>query len=235
MSEDAKVPGFLTVIIPVYNEHTTVLEVIEMIDRLELPVPKEIIVVDDGSDDGTSERLLQFEGEVRIFTNPVNEGKGSAVRTGIANASGDIILIQDADLETNPSEYEHLLRPILDGEAEVVYGSRFLSGNNRVPLTRAIANRFLTGLTNLLYGSRLTDMETAYKVFTSEVAAKLELRSNRFEIEPEITAIVCRLGYKIREVPVSYSPRTRFEGKKIRFRDGIKAAATVIGCRFRKL
>lgn len=218
----------LTIIIPVYNEHSTVIEVIETVLALDLPLEKEIIVVDDGSDDGTAEKLNQHGGPVRIFTNPLNVGKGAAVRLGLANASGDIILLQDADLETDPNEYEGLLRPIIDGETCVVYGSRFLNRKNRIPLTRRIANRFLTAAANVLLGTRLTDMETAYKVFTSEVARQLELESKRFEIEPELTAKISRMGYSILEVPVTYRPRTRFEGKKIRFRDGLKALATIL-------
>lgn len=218
----------LTIIIPVYNEHSTVIEVLETVASLELPLEKEIIVVDDGSDDGTAERLRDHEGPVRIFTNPVNEGKGAAVRVGLANATGDIILLQDADLETDPNEYLNLLMPILEGETSVVYGSRFLDGNNSVPAVRRLANWTLTSLSNVVLGTRLTDMETAYKVFTREVASSFELESNRFEIEPEITAKICSSGFGIREVPVSYRPRSRFEGKKIRFRDGIKAFRTII-------
>ncbi|HUF03833.1 MAG TPA: glycosyltransferase family 2 protein [Aridibacter sp.] len=218
----------LTIIIPVYNEHSTVIEVIETVSALELPIEKEIIVVDDGSDDGTAEKLKEHAGPVRIFTNPFNEGKGAAVRVGLANASGDIILLQDADLETDPNEYESLIRPILEGKTSVVYGSRFLNLQNRVPPTRRVANRFLTSVSNLVLGTQLTDMETAYKVFTSEVAIELDLESNRFEIEPELTAKISRLGYAIREVPVTYRPRTRSEGKKIRFRDGLKAIVTIL-------
>ncbi|REJ77724.1 MAG: glycosyltransferase family 2 protein [Acidobacteria bacterium] len=218
----------LTIVIPVYNEHSTVIEVINTVSALKLPLEKEIVVVDDGSDDGTAERLRDHEGPVRIFTNPINEGKGSAVRVGLRNATGDIILLQDADLETDPNEYERLLAPILSGDSQAVYGSRFLLKENRVPFTRRLANRFLTGVANLLLGTSLTDMETAYKVFTKEVADGLELESNRFEVEPEITAKIIASGYKINEVPISYSPRTRFEGKKIRFVDGLKALATIL-------
>lgn len=218
----------LTIIIPVYNEHSTVIEVIETVSALKLPLEKEIIVVDDGSDDGTAEKLRMHGGPVRIFTNPVNEGKGAAVRIGLANATGDIILLQDADLETDPNEFEDLLRPILEQESEVVYGSRFLNRENRISFIRSVANRFLTSMANFILGTKLTDMETAYKVFTSDIADKLDLESNRFEIEPEITAKIARLGFEIREVPVTYRPRTKFEGKKIRFRDGLKAITTIL-------
>lgn len=222
----------LSIIIPVYNEKSTVEAVISKVAVIDLPCEKEIIVVDDGSDDGTAEVLrLQGTKITRLYSSPVNVGKGAAVRIGLSFASGDIILLQDADLETNPDEYLQLLQPIFDGKTRVVYGSRFLKGNNRVPQLRRLANMFLTSLTNLLYRSKLTDMETAYKVFTGEVAKKLILRSNKFEIEPEITAQICRLGYKILEVPISYSPRTVSEGKKIKCKDGIKAVWTLFRLR----
>lgn len=233
MTEEPNRFRLLTIVIPVYNEHSTVIEVIERVSSLDLPLEKEIIVVDDGSDDGTAEKLRDHDGSVRVFTNPVNEGKGAAVRVGLANAMGDIVLLQDADLETEPAEVEDLLKPILEGRCSVVYGSRFLKRENRVPVVRRLANRFLTSLANWALDAALTDMETAYKVFTKEVAGKLELRSNRFEIEPEITAKIRAQGYEIVEVPVSYNPRSRFEGKKIRFVDGLKAIATILKHRVR--
>lgn len=234
MAEARRGPDLLSVIIPVYNEHSTVGEVIDAIGALNLPLAHEVIVVDDGSDDGTGEMLRQRSGSIRIFTNNVNKGKGSAVRVGLEHARGSILLLQDADLETDPNEYEMLLRPILDGKASAVYGSRFLRKGNRVPFVRRAANSLLTTLTNILYGTSLTDMETAFKVFTSELAGKMELTAERFEIEPEITAEICRLGFEIVEVPVTYRPRTRLEGKKIRFRDGIRAVITLVTCRMRR-
>jgi glycosyltransferase involved in cell wall biosynthesis len=161
----------LSVIIPVYNEKSTVEEVIDRILKIELPCEKEIIVVDDGSNDGTVEVLRLQETKItRLYLNPVNVGKGAALRIGLSFAKGDVILFQDADLETNPEEYLQLLQPILDGKTSVVYGSRFLRRSRKISSTRYFANFFLTSLTNLLYGSKLTDMETAYKIFTSEVA-----------------------------------------------------------------
>lgn len=231
MSESYKL---LSVIIPVYNEKSTISEVIEKVSSVELPIEKEIIVVDDGSTDGTVEILRNNTVKVaNTYLTPVNVGKGAAVRIGLTLAHGDIILIQDADLELNPNEYKLLLQPIFDGKTQVVYGSRFL-GENRVAPIRRLANYFLTFTTNLLFRSKLTDMETAYKVFTAEVAANLSLEANRFEIEPEITAQIIRRGFSIAEVPITYRPRTKFEGKKIKWKDGVKALATLLKYRFSK-
>ncbi|MEJ7860834.1 MAG: glycosyltransferase family 2 protein [Pyrinomonadaceae bacterium] len=224
----------LTVIIPVYNEKSTIAEVIEKVSAVELPLVKEIIVVDDGSTDGTTE-ILQAHNKSKIvfYFTPVNIGKGAAVRIGLKLAKGDIILIQDADLELDPNEYKMLLQPILQGQTQVVYGSRFLK-KNKVPLVRRLANGALTSITNKLYNTKLTDMETAYKIFTANVANKLALQANRFEIEPEITARICQAGYKIAEVPISYRPRTKFEGKKINWKDGVKAMWMLCKCRLER-
>ena len=231
MPEKAKL---LSVIIPVYNEKSTISEVIEKVAAVELPLEKEIIVVDDGSTDGTVEVLKLNETRIKkTYLSPVNVGKGAAVRIGLTLVEGDIILIQDADLELNPEEYKELLAPILRGEAEVVYGSRFLRRNAVAPVRR-LANYALTKTTNLLYGTQLTDMETAYKVFTREVADQLRLAANRFEIEPEITAQIARRRVVIHEVPITYRPRTKFEGKKIKWQDGLKALLTLLKYRFRK-
>jgi len=224
----------LTVVIPVYNEKSTIAEVIEKVLTVELPLEKEIIVIDDGSTDGTTEILqAQNKDKIIFYFTPVNIGKGAAVRIGLKLAKGDIILIQDADLELNPHEYKMLLAPILQNQTQVVYGSRFLK-DNHVPVVRRAANYILTLLTNLLYNTNLTDMETAYKVFTPAVVKKLSLRANRFEIEPEITAQICLSEYKILEVPISYRPRTKFEGKKINWKDGVKALWMLFKCRFEK-
>lgn len=225
----------LSVIIPVYNEESTVVELIERVAAVEVPLEKEIIVVDDGSSDKTLQLLQTNQAKItHLYATPVNVGKGAAVRIGLKFAKGDIILIQDADLELDPAEYKQLLEPILQGKTGVVYGSRFLRRENRVKILRRAANRFLTAATNLLYGSRLTDMETAYKVFTREAARKLDLHANRFEIEPEITARLIQSGYKISEVPISYKPRTEAEGKKIKWKDGVKGFWTLVKCKFDK-
>jgi len=225
--------NLLSIIIPVYNEESTVSEVIERILKVQLPIAKEIIVIDDGSNDSTPARLQDnLINITHLHLNPVNIGKGAAIRIGLSFVKGDIILLQDADLELNPNEYLNLLQPIFEGTSSVVYGSRFLENKNRVAFSRRIANSALTALTNLIYRSGLTDMETAYKVFTTEAARELHLRANRFEIEPEITARICQAGYTIKEVPISYIPRTASEGKKINWQDGIKAVLTLFRCRF---
>lgn len=223
----------LSIIIPVYNEQSTIAEVIERVKAVELPIEKEIIVIDDGSTDGTVDVLtLSGQNLATTYLTPVNIGKGAAVRTGLTFAKGDLILIQDADLELDPAEYRELLQPILDGQTSVVYGSRFIR-KNPVPKIRRFANRVLTLATNILFRTKLTDMGTAYKVFTRDVAASLNLAANRFEIDPEITAQIALRGYTIMEVPISYRPRTKFEGKKIRWTDGVTAVWTLIKYRVR--
>ncbi|HMJ08513.1 MAG TPA: glycosyltransferase family 2 protein [Pyrinomonadaceae bacterium] len=223
----------LSVIIPVYNEESTITEVIAKAAAVELPIGKEIIVIDDGSTDGTAGQLSLSGAKItRTHLATVNSGKGAAVRIGISLSKGDIILIQDADLELDPTEYRQLIQPILDGRSSVVYGSRFLR-KNPVPFFRRLANQFLTHITNLLFQTNLTDMETAYKVFTADVAAKLRLTADRFDIEPEITAQIALLGFEILEVPITYHPRSKLEGKKIRFDDGLKALYMLVRCRWR--
>ncbi len=217
----------LSVIIPVYNEESTIGEVIDRV--ADVAIEKEIIVVDDGSTDRTAEVLRAKAAKVRqVHEGRANFGKGAAIRIGLTYVEGDIVVIQDADLELDPNEYRRLLEPITSGASDVVYGSRFLGRNPRVPLRTRLANRFLVFLTNLLYGSRLTDMETAYKMFRTGAVRALRLESHRFEIEPELTAKLLRTGQRIVEVPITYSPRTPLEGKKIGVRDGMLAIWTLV-------
>lgn len=227
----------LSIVIPVYNEAQTVAHVIDKVRAVDIGrLEKEIIVVDDGSDDGSAEIIRRerdaSNGLVRTHVSLINLGKGAAVRVGFKVAQGDIVIVQDADLELDPAEYPALIAPILAGEADVVYGSRFLGGPPaNVPRGTRLANRFLTALTNVLYGSRLTDMETAYKVLRRDVLHELDLRSVGFEIEPEVTAQLLARGHRIHEVPISYAPRTADEGKKINWRDGVLAVYTLVRCR----
>jgi len=221
----------LSIIVPVFNERRTVLAVIDRLLAIDLPIPREIVVVDDGSSDGTREALAKAVAEGVSFTFVAaerNGGKGSAIREGLRRVRGSIVAIQDADLELDPAQLATLVDPIVRGDAQVVYGSRFMNGGVKAPwLTRA-ANRGLTTMTNVLYGSSLTDMETCYKLMRTDVARSLNLRANRFDIEPEITARLLKAGHRILELPVVFDARSRAQGKKIRWRDGVHAMGMLV-------
>jgi glycosyltransferase involved in cell wall biosynthesis len=222
----------LSVIIPVYNEKNTIAEIISRVADVRLD--KEIIVVDDGSTDGTVEilRKIRDDGRILLHESRINLGKGAAVRIGLSYISGAIGIIQDADLELDPNEYYNLIQPIVRGETDVVYGSRFMGTNDGIPLLTLAANKFLVVFTNLLYDSSLTDMETAYKVFSTRVLEGLKLRCMGFELEPEITAKFLKAGVNIVELPIAYQPRTVQSGKKINWRDGVRAIMTLLKYRF---
>jgi len=217
----------LSIVIPVYNEINTIGEIIRRVEAVK--IDKEIIVVDDCSTDGTRGYLQKLSGTIIKLYHSKNRGKGAAVRTGLAAASGDVVVIQDADLEYDPQEYTRMMKPILDGRADVVYGSRFKGGTTRVHLFWHMAgNRFLTLLSNMFTNLNLTDMECCYKMFKAEVIKSVRLRSNRFGFEPEITAKIARMGCRIYETPVSYYGRDYSEGKKIGWKDGVKAVFEII-------
>ena len=220
----------VSVVIPVYNEVETIQEIVSRVQAVDLE--KEIIIVDDCSTDGTLEHLKNIDHNqenVKVIYHDRNQGKGAALRTGFEVVTGDIVIIQDADLEYDPREYHILLEPILDGRADIVYGSRFLGGPHRVLFFwHYLGNKFLTLLSNALTNLNLTDMETCYKVFKKEVLDTLKIKSNRFGFEPEFTAKVAKKRFRIYETPISYSGRTYAEGKKIGWKDGIKAIFAII-------
>ena len=226
----------ISIVVPVYNEERTVAAVIERLIAIDLPAPREILVVNDGSTDGTRAVLDQIaqRPELRIIHAEKNGGKGSAIRIGFGKATGTIVAIQDADLELDPAQLAELTQPILDGRTRVVYGSRFLAGRPEAPWLSIFANQVLTGVTNLLFGGRLTDMETCYKLMTRDIARSLNLESNRFDIEPEITAKLLRAGHSILELPIRFEPRSRAQGKKIGWRDGFRAIQVLFKYRFSK-
>lgn len=229
----------LSVVIPVYNEAATIKKVIARVQKVD--INKEIILVDDFSCDGTRQILMNIEGDgVRVFFHEKNMGKGAALRTGFKHISGDLIIIQDADMEYDPQDYLKLVEPIRKGSADVVYGSRFLN-RGYLPhcvrpfyLTHFIGNKMLNFLVYMLYNVRISDMETCYKMLKKEVLYEINLTADRFEIEPEITAQLLRRGYKIHEIPISYKPRDYREGKKISWKDGFIAIYTLLKYRFKK-
>jgi glycosyltransferase involved in cell wall biosynthesis len=227
-------PERLSIIVPVYNEVRTVRAVLDRLVAIDLPVDREILVVDDGSTDGTREALNGVSHpQITVLLAPRNGGKGSAIRRGLAAAAGSIVAIQDADLELDPQQLAALVAPILRGETQVVYGSRFVHGYAGLPWATATANRVLTSVTNLLFAASLTDMETCYKLMRIDVARSLALTANRFDIEPQITARVLRAGHRIQELPVRFDARTRAQGKKIGWRDGVHALQVLVAERFR--
>jgi glycosyltransferase involved in cell wall biosynthesis len=226
----------LSVIVPVFNEEQTIGEVIERIFAVDIgDIDKEIIVANDGSNDGTPNAIeasrWRSDPRLRVFEHSINLGKGAAIRLGLRHATGDVMLIQDADLELHPREYGALLAPILAGEADVVYGSRFLQGQRNISLRTRLANRGLTFVANVLFAARLTDMETGFKVFRRDALSGIALRCVGFDFEPEVTAKLLLAGRRIREVPIAYQPRRKDEGKKIRWIDGLDALYVLLRCR----
>jgi glycosyltransferase involved in cell wall biosynthesis len=224
---------FVSVVVPVYNERKTIQEIVRRIKAMD--IAKEIVIVDDGSTDGTREILREFDKDqiIRVVYHEKNQGKGAAVRRGIQESKGEVIIIQDADLEYDPREYPNLLRPIEEGLADVVYGSRFLGGARRpILFWNMVANKILTLVTNILYNNILTDMETGYKVFRRSAIENIPLRAKRFDFEPEFTAKILKRKVRIFEVPIAFNPRDYSEGKKIKLQDAFQAMWTLFKYRF---
>lgn len=226
----------LSIVIPVFNERDTIEELIRRVQNVEVGLEKEIIIVDDGSEDGTHQILENLNHpNIKIFFHTINQGKGASLQTGFSKASGDIVLVQDADLEYDPRDYSRLLEPILDGRADAVFGSRFLGGPHRVLFFwHYIGNKLLTTLSNMLTNLNLSDMETCYKVFRKEIIDKITLKSKRFGFEPEITIKLSKMKCRIYEVPISYSGRDYSEGKKIGWKDGVAAIFHIFRYKFFK-
>jgi glycosyltransferase involved in cell wall biosynthesis len=224
-------PPKLSVVIPVYNEKKSLLEIVRRVQAV--PIEKEIILVDDFSTDGTREVLRDLEKrEFKVLYHEKNHGKGAALRTGFRRATGEFVIVQDADLEYDPNDYSRLIQPILEGRADVVYGSRFSGQRKNMTSLHTLGNLFLTGVTNIFYGTSITDMETCYKLFRRETIQGIRIECNRFNFEPEVTAKLLKRGLRIVEVPISYSGRSASEGKKITWRDGFSAVWTLIKYRF---
>ena len=220
----------ISILIPVYNEKEFLIEILKRVESVDFGLEKEIILVDDFSTDGTKKLYKNLP--YNVIFHEKNMGKGAALRDGIKEASGDIIIIQDADLEYNPNDYLPLVELIKNNEADVVYGSRFLGNNKNFLILSFLANKFLTLLTQILYKTTLTDMETCYKAFRADVIKNIEINSNRFDFEPEITAKVLKQGVKFRELPISYNARTNDKGKKVNWKDGLQAILALIRYRF---
>jgi len=224
----------LSIVIPVYNEVATLETLVGRVKSVD-GIDKEIILVDDGSTDGSREILKKLQAEdssLRVVYQPQNMGKGASLRTGFKVATGDYIIVQDADLEYDPNDYHKLVKPILEGKAKVVYGSRFTGEHRNMNFKHWVGNQFLTLLTNVLYDTTLSDMETCYKLIPREMLQSIKIKSNRFNFEPEITAKILRSGIRIYEVPISYAGREANEGKKISWKDGLPALWSIIKYRF---
>ncbi len=233
MSKKTKKPT-LSIIVPVFNEEKTLLPLLEKVQKVKLMgLKKQIVVVDDGSSDKTRDVLKKLKmPNVEIYYHEKNKGKGAAIRTAIPHTTGDFVVVQDADLEYDPADYEKLLIPLLDGSSDVVYGSRFMGPHRAFLFWHYVGNKFLSLVTSFLYDAILTDMETCYKVFKGEILRGLTLRSNRFEFEPEVTAKILKKGYRLFELPISYHGRGFKDGKKITWKDGFSALYTLIRYRF---
>lgn len=225
----------LSVIMPVFNEHKTIREIIAKV--MAVPIEKELVIVDDGSTDGTRQILKEYEGkqDIKVLYHEKNKGKAGAIKTGIPVTTGEIITVQDGDLETDPNDFVHLTEPIKRGEAQVVYGSRYLNkGERSLYVTYWLGARFLSWVVNWLYWQNITDEATCYKVFRADILKQIPLVYDRFEFCPEVTAKVSKMGYKIKELPMNYYPRSFADGKKMNWKDGVKALWVLVKYRFVK-